>query len=65
MMDHQDACQMWCPWRPLQYDDGVMSISSYRKNESFSLSPHSRCITFDCMAWRDGECVRLIPKEPT
>ena len=62
-MDHQEAGQMWCPWRPLEFVSDYGGISNHRKNESYSLGTNSRCITFDCMAWRDGECLRLVTKD--
>jgi hypothetical protein len=58
-MDHKEASQRWCPWRPLEYVKPGRGIANYRVDEGFELGTASRCVTFDCMAWRDNECIRL------
>lgn len=60
-MDHKEAKDRWCPWRPLEYVKPGKGIANSKVEEGFELGSGSKCITFDCMAWQGHYCVRLMP----
>lgn len=60
-MTEKEAKEKWCPWRSLEYVKPGTGFANNRIAPGFELGNGSRCIAGDCMAWRDGECARLVP----